>query len=112
MTPPAPVPAAVGSLRVSGKVVVCSSRRCRSRTGSLSFTASAATNVTVSLRRQTCARCAWRPAGTTTVAVSRGGSRWRISRTVAGLRLRPGRHELTLTAPAGPAAVAFAVRGR
>jgi thermitase len=110
--PPAPVPAAVGSLRVSGKVVVCSGRRCRSRTGSLSFTASAATNVTVSLRRQTCARCAWRPAGTTTVAVSRGGSRWRISRSVAGLRLRPGRHELTLTAPAGPASVAFAVRGR
>jgi subtilisin family serine protease len=109
--PPAPVPAAIGSLRVSGKVVVCSGRRCRSRTGSLSFTASAATNVTVSLRRQTCARCAWRPAGTTTVAVSRGGSRWRISRSVAGLRLRPGRHELTLTAPAGPASVAFAVRG-
>jgi hypothetical protein len=46
------------------------------------------------------------------VAVSRGTSRWRISRTVAGLRLRPGRHELTLTAPAGSASVAFAVRGR
>jgi thermitase len=101
-----PAPAAVGSLRVSGKVVVCSKRRCRSRTGSLTFTASAATDVTVSLRRQ------GRPAGSRTVAVSRGTSRWRISRTVAGLRLRPGRHELTLTAPAGPASVAFAVRAR
>ena len=110
--PVAPAPAAVGSMRVSGQVVVCNTRRCRPRTASLSFTASAATNVTVSLRRQSCARCAWRQAGKTTMAVSRGGSRWRISRSVAGLRLRPGRHQLTLTAPAGPASVAFAVRGR
>jgi thermitase len=104
--PVAPAPAAVGSLRVYGQVVLCSSRRCRPRTATLSFTASAATNVTVSLRRQ------GRPVGSRTLAVSRGTSRWRISRTVAGLRLRPGRHELTLTAPAGPASVAFAVRGR
>ena len=110
--PVVPVPAAVGSLRVSGQVVVCSRRRCRPRTARLSFTASAATNVTVSLRRQSCRRCAWRPAGRNTVAVSHGASRWRITRSVAGLRLRPGRHELTLTAPAGPASVAFAVRGR
>jgi hypothetical protein len=109
---PAPAPAAIGSLRISGKVVMCRSRRCRPRTARLSFTASAATNVTVSLRRQSCGRCAWRPAGSTIVAVSRGASSWRISRAVAGLRLRPGRHELTLTAPAGPAAVAFTVRGR
>jgi thermitase len=108
---PAP-PAAVGSLRVSGRVVVCGGRRCRPRTATLRFTASAAANITVSLRRQSCARCAWRRAGRTTAAVSRGASRWRISRTVAGLRLRPGRYELTLTAPAGPAAVAFAVRRR
>ena len=119
-TPPPPTapvtpveqPAAVGSLRVTGQVVVCGGRRCRSRTGSLSFSASAATNVTVALRRQTCARCRWRTVGSRTVAVSRGPSRWRISRTVAGLKLRPGRHEITLTAPAGPASIAFAVRGR
>jgi thermitase len=110
--PAPPAPAAVGSLRMWGQVVMCRSRRCRPRTARLSFTASAATNVTVSLRRRSCARCAWRPAGSTTVAVSRGASSWRISRTVAGLPLRPGRHELTLTAPAGPASVAFAVRGR
>ena len=96
-----PAPAAVGSLRVSGNVVVGR----RPRTATLSFTALAATNVTVTLRRQGRAR-------QTTAAVSRGGSRWRISRTVAGLRLRPGRYQLTLTAPAGPASAKFSVRAR
>jgi thermitase len=112
VAPVAPAPAAVGSLRVSGKVVVCRGRRCRPRSAKLSLTASAATSLAVSLRRQGCARCGWRQAGRTTVAVGPGVSRWRISRTVAGLRLRPGRYELTLTAPAGPAAIAFAVHGR
>jgi thermitase len=98
-TPVAPAPAAVGSLRVSGRVVL------GRRTATLSFTASAATNVTVTLRGQGRSR-------QTTRAVSRGTTRWRITRSVAGLRLRPGRQQLTLTAPAGPASVAFTVRSR
>ena len=113
-TPPpvAPAPlASVGSLRVSGQVVMCKSRRrCRPRTASVRFSASAATNVTVSLIRQTRGR--WQAVGRRTLAVSRGETRWRVSRSVAGLRLRPGRHELTLTAPAGPVSLAFTVRGR
>jgi hypothetical protein len=94
-----PVPAAVGSLRLSGRVVL------GRRTATLSFTASAATNVTVTLRRHGRTR-------RTTRAVSRGTSRWRISHSIAGLRLRPGRYQLTLSAPAGPASVAFTVRSR
>ena len=100
--PATPVsPAAVGSLRVSGRVVIGR----RPRTATLRFTASAATDVTVTLRGRGRTQ-------QTTAAVSRGTSRWRISRTVAGLRLRPGRYQLTLTAPAGPASVSFAVRSR
>jgi hypothetical protein len=76
----------------------------------LSFSASAATNVTVTLRRRSGGR--WREVGRRTVAVSRGSTRWRMTRSVAGLRLRPGRHELTLTAPGGPASIGFAVRSR
>jgi hypothetical protein len=94
-----PAPAAVGSLRVSGRVVL------GRRTATLSFTASAATNVTVTLRGRGRTQH-------TSAAVSRGTSRWRISHRVAGLRLRPGRYRLTLTAPAGPASVAFTVRSR
>jgi thermitase len=108
--PPTPAPPAVGSLRISGPVVVCTSRRCRPRVATLGFVASAATNVTVSLRRRS--RSGWQRARTTTVTVSGGSHRWRVSRRVAGLRLRPGRHEVTLTAPAGPASIAFAVRTR
>jgi thermitase len=100
--PATPAPAAVGALRVSGHVVIRGRHR---RTATLSFTASAATNVTVTLRRQGRTQ-------QTTAAVSRGTTRWRISRSVAGLRLRPGRYQLTLTAPAGSASVAFAVRAR
>jgi subtilisin family serine protease len=99
VTPAAP--AAVGSLRVSGRVVVGR----RPRTATLRFTASAATNVTVTLRGRGRTQH-------TSAAVSRGTSRWRISHRVAGLRLRPGRYRLTLTAPAGPASVAFTVRSR
>jgi len=109
--PAVPAPAAaVGSLRVAGRVVICSRRRCRPRTATLHFTASAATNVTVTLRRQSRGR--WQTVGQKTVAVSRGAMRWRMSRSVAGLRLRPGRHEVTIAAPAGPASIAFAVRSR
>ena len=61
--------------------------------------------MTVTLRRQGRTQ-------QTTAAVSRGTTRWRISRSVAGLRLRPGRYELTLTAPAGPAGAKFSVRSR
>jgi len=104
--PVPPAPAAVGSLRVSGQVVICRRRRCRPRTATVSFVASAATNVTVTLRRGR------RVVGRRTLAVSRGGTRWRMTRSVAGLRLRPGRHRLTLTAPAGSASIGFAVRGR
>jgi subtilisin family serine protease len=107
---PAPPPAVVGSLRVSGRIVVCGGRRCRPRTGTLTFAASAATNVTVTLRRHSGGR--WRTVGRRTVALSRGDTRWRMTRSVAGLRLRPGRHELTLTAPGGPASIGFAVRSR
>jgi hypothetical protein len=91
VTPPAP--AAVGSLRVSGRIVL------GRRAATLSFKASAATDVTVTLRGRHTSR-----------AVSRGTSRWRISRRVAGLRLRRGRNVVTLTAPAGSASVAFTVR--
>jgi thermitase len=108
--PTLPAPAALGSLRLSGRVVICRSRRCRPRTAALSFVASAATDVTVSLRRRS--GRGWRYVGTTTVAVSQGARRWRVSRRVAGLRLRPGRHRLTLTAPAGRASIALAVRSR
>jgi thermitase len=112
VAPVVPSPAAVGSLRVSGRVVVCGGRRCRRRSATLSFTTSAATSLAVSLRRRSCARCRWTQGGRTTVAVGRGVSRWRIAPTVAGLQLRPGRYALTLTAPAGPAAIAFTVRPR
>jgi thermitase len=110
-TPPpvvTPTPARLDSVRLAGRVVICATRRCRPRSASLSFNASAATKVGVRLRRAV--KNSWKAAGSTTVAVPAGPSRLRVASSVAGLRLHPGRYELTLTAPAGPAAVTFAVR--
>ncbi len=101
-----PIPAAVGSLKLSGRVVVCAGKRCRPRSGRLSFSTSAATTLNVKLERRGARATA------TTVAVPAGTTRWKVSRTVAGLRVRPGRYQLTLTAPAGPASLGFQVRGR
>jgi thermitase len=98
---PAPTPAAparLHSVRLSGRVVL-GHRRAK-----LSFRASAATAVTVTLRRS------GRAAGTTVVRVPAGLSRWQIARSVAGLRLRRGNYRLTLAAPAGATTVAFRVR--
>ena len=91
------------------------SARCASRATSSSAGARARRRSASPLRPPPTSRsrCAARAARQqTTAAVSRGTTRWRISRSVAGLRLRPGRYELTLTAPAGPASVKFCVRSR
>jgi hypothetical protein len=101
---PAPAPARLSSLRLSGRIVLGGHRR----SATLSFNATAATTVAVRLRREAGGR--WRSAGSTTARVAAGTSRWRVARTLAGLRLRPGRYRLTLTAPAGPATVVFRVR--
>lgn len=93
-----PAPAALASLHISGRVVL------GHRRATLSFRASAATTITVTLRRS------GRAAGKTAVRVPAGLSRWRIARSVAGLRLRRGSYRLTLTAPAGATTVAFRVR--
>jgi hypothetical protein len=111
MTPPpakpvvtAPAPARLSALRLSGRIVLSGHRR----SATLSFRASAAARLSVRLRRRVGGR--WRRAGSTSASVTAGASRWRVGRTLAGLRLRPGRYRLTLTAPAGPVAVAFRVR--
>jgi thermitase len=111
MTPPpatpvvtAPAPARLSALRLSGRIVLSGHRR----SATLSFRASAAARLSVRLRRRVGGR--WRRAGSATASVPAGTSRWRVGRTLAGLRLRPGRYRLTLTAPAGPLAVAFRVR--
>ncbi|HET8755523.1 MAG TPA: hypothetical protein VFM58_05930, partial [Solirubrobacteraceae bacterium] len=94
---PAPVVARLSAVHFRGRVAL-GRRRAR-----LSFTSSAATTLTVTLRRHGhTARTALRvPAGT---------SRWRVGRRVAGLRLRRGRYRLTLAGPANAATVAFRVR--
>jgi thermitase len=100
----APAPARLSALRLSGRIVLSGHRR----SATLSFRASAAARLFVGLRRRVGGR--WRGAGSATASVPAGTSRWRVGRTLAGLRLRPGRYRLTLTAPAGPLAVAFRVR--
>jgi subtilase family protein len=99
-----PAPARLTALRLSRRVVLGGRRR----SATLSFKASAAARLAVRLRRHVAGR--WRSAGSTTASVAAGASRWRVGRTLVGLRLRPGRYELTLTAPAGPLAVTFRVR--
>jgi thermitase len=96
--------ARVSALRMTGRIVLSGHRR----SATLSFNTTAATRITVGMRREAGKR--WRGAGTKTAQVSAGTSRWRVGRTLAGLRLRPGRYQLTLTAPAGPATVQFSVR--
>jgi hypothetical protein len=99
-----PAPARLSALRLGGRIVLSGHRRA----ATLSFRASAAARLSVRLRRRVGGR--WRRAGRTTASVAAGASRWRVGRTIAGLRLRPGRYRLTLTAPAGPLALAFRVR--
>ena len=101
-----PVPAAVGSLKLTGRIVVCAGKRCHPRSGRLSFSTSAATTLNVTLQRRGARATA------TTVSVPAGTTRWKVSRTLAGLRVKPGRYQLTLTAPAGPASLGFQVRAR
>jgi thermitase len=102
-TPPAP-PAPVQTVTPSPARL----SSVRLRHGTLSFTASAATRVGVYLRRHAGRR--WRSAGATRKRVAAGSTRWRVRRTVAGLRLRKGSYRLTLSAPAGPVTIAFRVR--
>jgi thermitase len=83
-----------------------SSVRLRHRV--LSFTASAATRVGVTLRRSAGRR--WRVTGTTRKHVSAGATHWRVGRTVAGLRLRRGSYRLTLATSGGWVRVGFRVR--
>ena len=109
-TPPvvtAPAPATVSGLKLSGRVVVCATRRCRSRAGTLRFTSSAPTRLDVALSRKGSRRVT-----RTKMAVNAGSTRWKVSKTVAGLYLKAGRYTLTLTAPGGPARISFTVRGR
>jgi thermitase len=80
----------------------------RLRHGTLSLTASAATRVSVRLRRH--ARGSWRSAGRTHRSVGAGTTRWHVGRTVAGLRLHRGSYRLTLSAPGGTVTVGFRVR--
>ena len=74
----------------------------------LTFTSSAATRISVKLRRLSHHK--WRSAGTTTAYAAAGSSRWHIGRSIAGLRLRKGSYKLTLTSAAGAVSVKFRVR--
>jgi thermitase len=107
---PAPAPARLAHVRVVGRVVLCARRSC-ARAATVTFAASAEANVGVRLRRLTCAgkTCRWTTAGTKTVHVERGTTRWQATRTLVGLPLRAGRYELALTAPGSRAVVRLAV---
>ena len=99
---PAPAPPAViarlSRVRVSG----------RAPHATLTFTSSAATRISVKLRRLSHHK--WRSAGTTTAYALAGSSRWHVGRSIAGLRLRKGSYKLTLTSAAGAVSVKFRVR--
>lgn len=101
---PMPVPsqpvviARLSSVRVSG----------RAPHATLTFTSSAATRISVKLRRLSGHR--WRSAGSTTAFAAAGSSRWHVGRSIAGLRLRKGTYKLTLTSAAGAVSVKFRAR--
>jgi subtilisin family serine protease len=99
---PAPAPpvvvARLSRARVSG----------RAPRATLRFTSSAATRVTIRLRRLSGHR--WRAAGTTTAYATAGVSRWHVGRSIAGLRLRKGTYKLTLSSPGGSVTVKFRSR--
>ena len=105
---PAPKPAPVAAkpvvvARLSGARV--SGRAPRA---TLVFTSSAATRVSVKLRRLSGHK--WRSAGSTTAYARAGASRWHVGRSLAGLRLRKGSYKLTLSSPAGAVRLKFRSR--
>ena len=105
---PAPKPAPVAAppvvvARLSGARV-----SGRAPHATLVFTSSAATRVTVKLRRLSGHK--WRSAGSTSAYAPAGASRWHVGRSLAGLRLRKGSYKLTLSSPAGAVTIRFRSR--
>jgi thermitase len=105
---PAPAPKTAPAPAPAKPVVVARLSGARVSRATLTFTSSAATQVTVKLRRLV--RHHWRAAGTTTAYATAGASRWHVGHSVAGLKLRKGTYKLTLSTPAGAVTVKFRAR--
>jgi subtilisin family serine protease len=104
--------ATVGRLRLTGRPRVCRRRGCQARSATLSFVASAATDLTVKLQRRRCARprCGWRPPRRRTRHVAAGTTRWTLGQQLLGMPLRRGTWRLTLRAGESTARRQFRVR--
>jgi subtilisin family serine protease len=106
-TPPSTTPAPVPAPPVAVTPSPARLSSVRLRHGTLSFTSSAPTRVSVQLRRHV--RGAWRSAGSTSRSVGAGTTHWHVRRTILGLRLHRGSYRLTLSAPGGAVTIAFRV---
>jgi subtilisin family serine protease len=121
-TAPAPSPPAqaagrpqVRALRLSGHPRVCrGATGCHARTATLSFRLSTAAEVAVALERRRCGerRCRWHRAGTRTRAARAGRTTWTVGPRLLGMRLRPGRWHVAVSAGGGVARRTFRVGGR
>jgi hypothetical protein len=105
----------VRRLRVRGRPRVCrGATGCRARTATLSFSLDDSATVTTRLERRRCRRpaCAWVRTGRRTRRAAAGTTRWTVGARLLGMRLRPARWRVAVTAPGGTARRAFTVGGR
>jgi len=112
-TPPAraAAPPRVRRLRVKGRPRICRGvTGCRARTATLQFSLTGAATVTAQLERRRPGR--WVRAGRRTRAAQAGITRWIVGPRLLGMRLRPGRWRVAVTAPGGTARRAFHVGPR
>jgi hypothetical protein len=87
---------------------------CRARTATLSFSLDVSATVTTRLERRRCGRpaCAWVRAGRRTRRAAAGRTRWTVGARLLGMRLRPARWRVAVSAPGASARRAFTVGGR
>ncbi|MET0685586.1 MAG: S8 family serine peptidase [Solirubrobacteraceae bacterium] len=101
----------VRRLRVKGRPRICRGvTGCRARTATLQFSLTGAATVTAKLAHRRHGR--WVRAGRRTRAAQAGITHWIVGPRLLGMRLRPGRWRVAVTAPGGTARRAFHVGPR